>query len=115
MKTFKNVNTEMALHVRPRRLLARFMTTRLAGAPLPVTDISGMVALAACFTELLHKCRVVTIYAVLQSFLSFWFRVSILPPQPGSPALGENAPDTRRKACQWRAFANWRLVSRLPF
>jgi hypothetical protein len=33
-------------------------------ACLLVTDLSGMVALAACFTELLHKCRVVTSYAV---------------------------------------------------
>jgi hypothetical protein len=33
---------------------------RWTGAPAS----SGMVALAACCTGLLHKCRVVTIYAV---------------------------------------------------
>ena len=36
-----------------------------------------------------------------------WRRVrSALRRQPGSLALGENVSDTRRKARQWRAFAN---------
>jgi hypothetical protein len=45
-----------------------------------------------------------------------WRRVrSALRRQPGSPALGETVPDTRRKARQWRAFANWPPVSGLRF
>jgi hypothetical protein len=33
-------------------------------------------------------------------------QVRILPGQPGSAAIEETVPDTRRKARQWRAFAN---------
>jgi hypothetical protein len=40
--------------------------------------------------------------------------VRILPPQPGSPTVRETAPDTRRNARQWRAFAIRWAVSRLP-
>jgi hypothetical protein len=41
-------------------------------------------------------------------------QVRILPGQPASPRLRENAPDSSRKARQWRAFAIWRPVSGLP-
>jgi hypothetical protein len=37
--------------------------------------------------------------------------VRILPPQPGSSELGENVCDRRRKARQWRVFANPAPVS----
>ena len=40
---------------------------------------------------------------------------SALRRQPGSPALGETIPDTRRKPRQWRAFANWPPVSEFRF
>src|ERR1700676_331813 len=40
-------------------------------------------------------------------------RVRILPPQPGSPAPGNSTLSDPRNARQWRAFANWRLVSEL--
>jgi hypothetical protein len=44
-----------------------------------------------------------------------WRRVqSALRRQPGIPALGEMAPDSRRKARQWRAFSIRRPVSVLP-
>jgi hypothetical protein len=44
-----------------------------------------------------------------------WRRVrSALRRQPGSRRLGENAPDSSRKACQQRAFAIRRSVSVLP-
>src|SRR3984893_15499778 len=45
-----------------------------------------------------------------------WRRVrSALRRQPGSLDVGETVPDTRRKARQWRAFANWPPVSGLRF
>jgi hypothetical protein len=45
-----------------------------------------------------------------------WRRVrSALRRQPGSPAIGETVPDTRRKARQWRAFAIWPPVSGSDF
>jgi hypothetical protein len=40
--------------------------------------------------------------------------VRILPPQPGSLALRETIPISRRKACQWRVFPIQWTVSRLP-
>jgi hypothetical protein len=48
----------------------------------------------------------------------FWkgnMEVRILPGQPGSAAVRETVPDTRRKARQWRAFTHLRPVSRLRF
>src|SRR5260370_6986410 len=40
-------------------------------------------------------------------------QVRILRGQPTSPGSGETDSDSDRKARQWRAFANWSLVSRL--
>jgi hypothetical protein len=40
--------------------------------------------------------------------------VRSLPPQPGSCGVGETSSPTSRKAHNWRAFAVWWTVSRLP-
>jgi hypothetical protein len=51
--------------------------------------------------------------SVCGHFCAFGLGVSILPPQPGSPALGESASDTR-KPRQWRAFCQLATILGAP-
>jgi hypothetical protein len=69
-----------------------------------------------CSCSLLHRAATQRaccdeLCSVYSRFCGFGLGVSILPPQPTSPAPGNFALSNLKKARQWRAFANWQPVS----
>ena len=87
----------------------RYAAAHLAGCRVSRAQLAAAKGSQSNFRPMHRK----TVH-ISKAFVKCSIEVQILPSQPGSPALREAVPNSRRNARQQRAFLIQRTVSSLP-